>query len=151
MYRSTSTTVSFLIFKSNLSFSIADCPQVPSTLNKADPQGDDHMNRSHHPIVFFALLLIVLTLWTSGLSAQTQTGIPKHGSFSGGPFDTINLANLNAHYVFPVFHKPGRGLSFNFDLSMDTSFWQPVTSGSSQTWAPASGWGWGGSELNVGS
>ncbi len=90
----------------------------------------------------------------SPVSAQipvpVQMGTPKYGSFGGGPADTLNLATLNAHIVIPILHKPGRGLPFDYDLTYDTTVWEPVTSGGTTAWHPVSSWGLNGSALNVG-
>src|SRR5262249_37624690 len=59
--------------------------------------------------------------------------------FSGGP-DVTNLGNLNVHYAFPIFSKPGRGMPFNYALSFDSSVWYP----SSNAWTPVTNWGWRG-------
>jgi len=91
-------------------------------------------------ILRYAFLMIVLALATETASAQVATGTPPFGTFGGGP-EVINLANLNAHFTMPVFHKAGRGLPFNFDLTYDTSIWFPVTSGSTTSWTSASNWG----------
>jgi YD repeat-containing protein len=101
---------------------------------------------------FLALLVLIGILASPDLvlAQQVQLGTPKYGSFGGGPVDTINLANLNAHFVIPVLHKPGRGLPFNYDLTYDTTVWEPVVSGSTKAWTPVGGWGWDGSALNVG-
>src|SRR6266702_7613868 len=77
-------------------------------------------------ILRYAFLMIVLALSAETASAQVATGTPPFGTFGGGP-EVINLANLNAHFTMPVFHKAGRGLPFNFDLTYDTSIWFPVT------------------------
>ena len=74
--------------------------------------------------------------------AQVATGAPPFGSFGGGPFDTVNLGNLNVHFSVPVVHKAGRGMPFTYDLSYDSSIWTPVTSGSTTTWQPTFNWGW---------
>jgi len=92
----------------------------------------------------FLLAILVLALSAGAASAQVATGTPPFGSFSGGP-DVINLANLNAHFSVPVFHKPGRGMAFSLDLGYDTSVWYPVTSGTTTSWQPVSNWGWTGS------
>jgi hypothetical protein len=42
-----------------------------------------------------ASVLWVLVLVSQGGYAQVQTGTPPFGSFSGGPFDTVNNANLD--------------------------------------------------------
>jgi RHS repeat-associated protein len=90
------------------------------------------------------LLVLILALSVLPSSAQVQTGTPPFGSFGGGP-DVINLANLNSHIAIPILHRPGRGTDFTYDLSYDSSVWQPVTSGSTVSWQPATNqWGWQG-------
>jgi RHS repeat-associated protein len=90
------------------------------------------------------LLVIVLALTARVTSAQVATGTPPFGSFGGGP-DVINLANLNAHLDIPIFHRPGRGTNFTYDLDYDSSVWYPVTVSGQLSWQPASGtWGWQG-------
>ena len=84
-------------------------------------------------------LLLLLVLADLPATAQVTTGTPPFGSYGGGP-ETINLANLNSHLPFPVFHKAGRGLNFNFDLDYDSSIWTPVTSGSTTSWQMSSEW-----------
>ena len=68
--------------------------------------------------------LLVTLLPLAALPALSQTiqtkGTPPFGTFGGGP-DIINLANLNSHVTVPLFHKPGRGLSFDFSLVYDSS------------------------------
>jgi YD repeat-containing protein len=106
------------------------------------------------------VLASLLSIAAGSAFAQVQPGTPPFASISGGP-DKVNLANLNVHQAFPVFHKPGRGLPFNFDLTFDSDFWQPIVSGSTKFWSPgvpicntsgqctATG-GWSGSPVNVG-
>jgi RHS repeat-associated protein len=65
------------------------------------------------------------------------------GSFSSGP-DIINLGNLNMHFTFPVFAKPGRGMPFTYTLSFDSSVWSPVTVSGVKSWQPAANWNWRG-------
>lgn len=78
------------------------------------------------------------------VSAQVTTGTPPFGSYTGGP-DVINLANLNAHFTTPVFHKPGRGgFDFDYDLTYDTSLWYPVSVNGTTTWTPVTNYGWNG-------
>src|SRR5712692_10061818 len=72
--------------------------------------------------------------------AQVTTGLPPFGSFSGGPFDTVNNANLNVHFEVPVIRKAGRGVPFFYILSNDSSVWYPVAS----VWTPVSMMGWRG-------
>jgi RHS repeat-associated protein len=88
------------------------------------------------------LLFVASVLGISVASAQVATGTPPFGSFGGGPFDVINLGNLNAHFSIPVLHKAGRGMPFAYDLTYDNSIWTPVTSSGTTTWQPDSNWGW---------
>src|ERR1700730_1148425 len=90
-----------------------------------------------------SFVLMLLTLLASLACAQVQTGAPPFGSFGGGP-DLIDLANLNAHITVPVIHKPGRGMTFTYDLSYDTSVWYPLGSTGSQSWQSAPNFGWRG-------
>jgi len=75
-------------------------------------------------------------------SAQVATGTPAFGSFGGGPFDTVNLGNLNVHFVVPIVHKAGRGMAFNYSLSYDSSVWSPALVSGQNSWQPAFNWGW---------
>ena len=87
------------------------------------------------------LALMFATLPASVL-AQPATGLPPFGSFSGGPFDTVNNSNLNVHFEIPIIGKAGVGLPFAYTLTYDTSVWYPVTSGFVQQWTPVNNWGW---------
>ncbi|HXQ27062.1 MAG TPA: RHS repeat-associated core domain-containing protein [Candidatus Acidoferrales bacterium] len=95
--------------------------------------------KSAHKIL---LWLGLLSVCAGAAPAQVVTGTPPFGSFSGGPVDTINLANLNAHISIPVVNKAGRGLPFSYNLGYDTSVWYPVGVSGSQTWQPVQNWGW---------
>lgn len=75
--------------------------------------------------------------------AQAQTGTPPFASFSGSP-DVIDLGNLNVHLTIPVFHKPGRGLNFAYDITYDSAVWYPIGSGSTREWTSVPNWGWQG-------
>jgi RHS repeat-associated protein len=91
----------------------------------------------------YSLSLFTILVVLSGFSAaQVATGTPAFNSFGGGPFDTVNLGNLNVHFAVPILHKAGRGLPFAYDLSYDSSVWTPVGSSGSQSWQPAANWGW---------
>lgn len=87
--------------------------------------------------VLGALLLPVFSM------AQTATGAQPLGSITSGP-DAINLGNLNIHYAFPVFSRPGRGINFTYVLTYDNSIYQPIVSGSTTTWTPVTNFGWRG-------
>ena len=84
------------------------------------------------------LVLSLLAICSGVAYAQVTTGTPPFGSFGGGP-DVINLANLNSHLSVPVLNKPGRGTSFNYNLTYDSSIWYPVAS----DWQNQTYWGWG--------
>jgi len=54
---------------------------------------------------------ILLALLISGVAVgQVATGTPPFSSLGGGPFDVVNLGNLNVHFSIPVLHKAGRGI-----------------------------------------
>jgi hypothetical protein len=76
------------------------------------------------------------------LVGQVATGTPAFGSFGGGPFDTVNLGNLNVHFTISVLNKAGRGMPFYYDLSYDSSIWTPVVSSGTTSWQPVTNWGW---------
>lgn len=81
------------------------------------------------------LKLILVTVVLAGVSAgQVTPGAPPFASMGGGPFDSVDLGNLNAYVVFPVRHKAGRGTDFDYKLSYDSSVWYPVGSSGSQSW-----------------
>jgi hypothetical protein len=86
--------------------------------------------------------LLFLLLATSVVSAQVATGTPPFASLNGGPFDTVNLGNLNVHFSIPIVHKAGRGMPFAYDLGYDNSVWAPAPVGGQQTWQPVFNWGW---------
>ena len=85
-------------------------------------------------------LAVILT--TCAASAQVATGTPPFGSFGGGPFDTVNLGNLNVHFSIPVLHKAGRGMPFTYSLSYDSSVWTPALVNGVKQWQPGYNWGW---------
>jgi RHS repeat-associated protein len=89
--------------------------------------------------------LLMVVLMAGIASAQVATGNPPFGSFGGGPFDTVNLGNLNVHFAIPVVHKAGRGMPFTYDLSYDSSIWLPVSTNGVAQWQPVYNWGWRGS------
>lgn len=96
-----------------------------------------------------ARLFLLLVMTSVVASAQVSTGIPPFSSFGGGPFDQINLGNLNVHFAIPILHKAGRGLPFDLDLTYDSSIWTPeVVSGTTQ-WVPNVNWGWSTTPLNI--
>jgi len=88
--------------------------------------------------------MVVLLLSSSAAFAQPVTGLPPFGSFSGGPFDTVNNANLNVYFKIPILNKAGRGQNLSYALSYDSSVWSPVSASGSQAWTPtpATTWGW---------
>jgi hypothetical protein len=90
----------------------------------------------------FAWLSAALTLLSATAGGQVRTGLPPFGSFSGGPFDTVNNANLNVHFEIPVVEKSGRQLPFIYRLSYDSAVWYPVGVTGSKVWTPVANWGW---------
>ncbi len=88
-------------------------------------------------------LLTIIFLASTAVS-QVATGMPPLNSFAGGPFDIVNLGNLNVHLSVPLLHKAGRGIPFTYDLNYDTAIWSPATVDGVTTWTPAPNWGWKG-------
>jgi hypothetical protein len=63
-------------------------------------------------------LISLVFLFGVSLCAQAPaTGVPPFSSIGGGPFDALNLGNLNAHFSVPILHKAGRGIPFDYDLT----------------------------------
>lgn len=93
---------------------------------------------------FTQFCIFIVFLITGIAQSQVNIGTPPFSSLGGGPFDTVNLGSLNTHFAIPVLQKAGRGLSFNYNLSYDSSIWQPITSGTTKSWAPVTNtsWGW---------
>jgi RHS repeat-associated protein len=88
-------------------------------------------------------VILFMTLGLLGTSfGQVVIGTPPLSSFGGGPFDTVNLGNLNVHFSVPVFTKAGRGTPFSYSLGYDSSVWYPVTSNGVTSWVYLSNWGW---------
>jgi RHS repeat-associated protein len=97
--------------------------------------------RASYILILFAGIAV---FFPASVSAQVATGNPPFASFSGGPFDTVNVANLNVHFGIPVISKAGRGIPFTYTLVYDSAVWYPATSGSSQVWTPVANFGWAG-------
>lgn len=91
-----------------------------------------------------ALLVVALLMSSASARSQVVTGLPPYGSFSGGPFDTVNNANLNVHFAVPVFAKAGRGLPFSYILTYDSAVLFPASVNGNLQWQPVSNWGWNG-------
>src|SRR2546426_7159206 len=81
-------------------------------------------------------LVAVLLLVAQVSRAQVATGTPPFGSYGGGPFDVVNLGNLNVHFDVPIRHKAGRGVPFSYDLTYDNSIWRIVSVNGNQSWQP---------------
>jgi len=75
---------------------------------------------------------------------QVTTGPVPFGTSGGGPFDSINLANLNTTLRVPIITKPGRGVPFFYVLDYESSIWSPVLVNGLKTWQPTINWGWSG-------
>lgn len=81
------------------------------------------------------VLLLAHTAWTW----QFIPGLLPFGSFSGGPFDIVNNANLNVHFEIPILNKAGRGLPFNYPDRYESTIWQ---NNGGSAWSPVTNWGW---------
>ena len=98
--------------------------------------------QSPNRLCVLSLLFVLMSFSHLGLG-QAATGTPPFGSFAGGDFDTVNLADLNVHFAIPIVNKAGRGLPFHYFMDYESSIWVPTASGSSTSWQPVnSNWGW---------
>ena len=86
------------------------------------------------------LLLFWFSIFAS--AQQPVTGIPPLSSVAGGPFDTVDLANLDVHFAIPVFSRPGKGMPFSYALTYDSLVWSPKSATGASSWTPVTGWGW---------
>ena len=100
------------------------------------------MKRIHS---YFMCVMSLVAVLAGTSFAQVATGIPPFASIGGGPFDQINLGNLNVHFDIPISQKAGRGMPFTYDVTYDNSVWIPVGASGHQSWQPVSAaWGWQG-------
>jgi hypothetical protein len=93
----------------------------------------------------FCALITALLLSPVHSFGQAAIGMQYFGSFGGGPFDNLNLGNLNNHLDIPIRNKAGRGMPFAYDLTYDSTLWYPTVVNGVKTWEPSvfSGyWGW---------
>ena len=88
------------------------------------------------------IALLVLALIPLSCAAQVQGGTPPLASLGGGPLDIINLSNLNNNINIPVTTRAGRGASFYYILSYNSSIWYPASVNGVMTWQPISNYGW---------
>ena len=99
--------------------------------------------------LLYGSVVVALILFTSLAAAQVSTGTPPFASLGGGPFDVVNLGNLNVHFSIPILHKAGRGVPFVYDLSYDSSIWYQATVQGTVQWTPTADWGWTSSSYAV--
>jgi RHS repeat-associated protein len=90
------------------------------------------------------ILFVLALLAAAPAFGQVATGLPPYGSFGGGPFDTVNNANLNVHFAIPIVSKAGLGLPFYYKLTYDSSLWSPRSASGQAVWTPKTNWGWNG-------
>jgi hypothetical protein len=86
--------------------------------------------------------VFLLSFSSFAMAQNLGTGLYSFGSFDSRGFDTVNLGNLNVHATIPIFHKTGRGIPFDYDLTYDSLVWTPVTVGGTPTWQPVQNFGW---------
>jgi hypothetical protein len=92
--------------------------------------------------VCHAILAWFLLLALDSTAQQPTTGTPPFSSVAGGPFDTVNLANLDVHFSIPVFSRAGKGIPFVYNLAYDSLVWSPSNSAGQAVWTPVANWGW---------
>src|SRR5215469_2491574 len=139
-----STTLSCSMSQSRAPLLTQVCPTAFLFCNsqRRRDEGPSMRKVCHLAISMFSMLLLVVSS-----SGQSAVGMQYWGSFGGGPFDSLNLGNLNNHVVIPIRHKAGRGLAFSYDLTYDSDIWYPTTVNGVKTWQPLSSlqggyWGW---------
>jgi hypothetical protein len=79
--------------------------------------------------------------------SSRRLGLPPLSSIGGGPFDIVDLGNLDVHFGIPVFARPGKSSSrFSYSLAYDSLVWQPEMVMGKRVWEPATQnpdtWGW---------
>ena len=77
-------------------------------------------------------------------SGQVATGTPPFGSFGGGPFDTVNLGNLNVHFSVPIFEQARKRNRVYIQPSVRQLTMDACRCLRSTVWQPAANWGWQG-------
>ena len=97
------------------------------------------MKRLFSPIVVWCILSVVSVFCAA---QQPVTGTPPLSTIAGGPFDAVNLSNLDVHFSIPVFSRAGKGMPFFYNLTYDSLVWSPVSSTGAAAWTPVSSWGW---------
>jgi YD repeat-containing protein len=94
-------------------------------------------------VAYPILLCSLLAGMVLSYGQQPVTGFPPLGTFAGGPFDAVDLANLNVHFQIPIFGRAGRGIPLSYALGYDSLVWSPVSSSGASAWTPLnSTWGW---------
>ena len=86
-------------------------------------------------VVACAVLLI-------GVVPSQVLGQTPFGSFGGGPFDIVNLGNLNVRFAVPIVEKAGRGGPFIYNIAYDNNVWSPGSVSGVPTWKPVANYGW---------
>jgi len=104
------------------------------------------MMNARKPLIVALLLICFLLACVLTTAAQSNSGVGVYafGSFGGGPFDAVNIGNLNVHFAIPILSKAGRGIPFEYSLVYDSLVWTPVQVGATKRWQPRVGWGWTG-------
>src|SRR5215470_10975215 len=95
------------------------------------------------PAVMLFLMLALGIGFGQDPTGAPATGLPRFSTTTSG-HDQINLGNLNVHWEFPIFSKPGRGLPFRLVLTFDNSLWAKNTPSAPGFWmeslGPGPGW-----------
>ena len=89
-------------------------------------------------VIALACCWMLLEFASFAMGQQPATGVPPLSSTAGGPFDTVDLANLDVHFSIPIFARNGKGMPFSYNLSYDSLVWANIGS----AWIPSGTWGW---------
>ena len=68
-----------------------------------------------------SLILFALLVGSPAAAQTSLTGFPPFVPQAGGPWDSVNLANLNVHLHIPITARKGRGPAFNYAVNYDNS------------------------------
>lgn len=90
-----------------------------------------------HLILGSWIAVLAVSFTSSALAQSSRTGFPPFTPQAGGPWDSVNLANLNVHLRFPITARKGRGPVFSYAINYDSSVYQRGLAGA---WILGFGW-----------
>src|SRR5262249_45493481 len=76
-----------------------------------------------NPISSFLLVMALSSTLAAQQGNSEIIGLPPHGVFSGGTFDSVQTNNGNLHIEIPLWSAKGRGLGTMYKLVYDNKGW----------------------------